>query len=320
MCIALFSTAHPAYPLILINNRDEYLTRPTAPAHWWETPNRNVLGGRDLLRKEQGTWLGMTKEGRIAVLTNVREEGNIPLEARSRGAMVNAFLTQSPDSQDSTEKFIESLVEGEGLSGVGGFSLVVGEVGKPLAVISNRTPNVDGITWIAEDKGETVGLSNAAFGDRSWPKVVQGERLLASAIQHNIADNASRNSLVEDLFSILNNDTLPKKSSGASWNSYVKELRKSIFIPPIGGEGADHMNDRDLTAATSNLPVDKKNEAEKRFPTGGQSGIYGTQKQTVVIIDHQEKVLFVERTLYDECGKAVPTINRDRSFDFFLKQ
>ncbi|TKA39155.1 hypothetical protein B0A49_13227, partial [Cryomyces minteri] len=123
MCIALITTAHPSYPLILINNRDEYLTRPTAPAAWWDEPHSHVLGGRDLQRDVRGTWLGITKQGRVAVLTNFREEGQNPSGVRSRGGIVNAFLTTPPDSQETTEQFAKRLVEEEGVKDVGGFSL-----------------------------------------------------------------------------------------------------------------------------------------------------------------------------------------------------
>lgn len=300
----------------------EYLTRPTAPAHWWESPNQNVLGGRDLLRKEQGTWLGMTKQGRIAVLTNFREEGIISQEARSRGAMVNAFLTQPAESDASTEDFIESLVEGEGLKGVGGFSLVCGGVGEALAVISNRTPNIEGITWIAKDAGETVGLSNAAFADRSWLKVLRGEGLLESAVIENFASKGSQASLIDDMFQLLGDDTLPKRSNGQVWVSYVMELRHSILIPAIDGEGVDDLSAEDLAAAKSNNQgVNVVNATGKAEHGDGLSGVYGTQKQTVVLVDHHGRVTFVERSLFDATGRATraESSERDRRYEFDIE-
>ncbi|MCJ1277664.1 hypothetical protein MMC21_005478 [Puttea exsequens] len=316
MCIALFSTAHPDYALILINNRDEYLNRPTAQAHWWQLPNENVLGGRDLLRSEQGTWLGITEQGRLAVLTNFREEGVIKQEARSRGAMVNAFLTQPAGGEQSTESFIESLVANDGLTGVGGFSLVCGKIGEPLAVISNRTPNVEGITWIAQDRGQVVGLSNAAFSNRSWPKVLRGEELLSNVINANVAQNGDQVMLIKDLFDLLSDDTLPKRSEGQGWESFVKELRNSIFIPALGGEGTAE----DLATAKTNQHVsiiEDMNIDEK--PGDGMSGLYGTQKQTIVLVDHKSKVTFVERTLYDSRGRQAPLNERDVMVGFNIE-
>ncbi|CAD6579570.1 MAG: hypothetical protein ASARMPRED_009182 [Alectoria sarmentosa] len=319
MCIALFSTAHPEYALILINNRDEFLTRPTAPANWWVSPNDNVLGGRDLQRKEQGTWLGITKQGRIAVLTNFREEGAIKPEARSRGAMVNAFLTQPPQSSNGTEKFVHDLVEDEGLKGVGGFILVCGRVGEPLAVISNRTPNVEDTTWIAKDKGETIGLSNAALGNRSWPKVIRGEALLSSAIKQNLSEQKSQASFTKHLFHILGDDTLPRRPKDYSWDSSVQELRKSIFIPAIGGEGAERSRAEDLAAAKSDQHVNVENGTKAAVTKHDLDGVYGTQKQTVVLVDRRGRVTFMERTLYDATSKATVAPDRDRAFQFDIE-
>jgi len=302
-----------------LRSLQEYLSRPTAPAHWWEAPDDHVLGGRDLVRKEQGTWLGITKQGRIAVLTNFREEGAFQLEARSRGAMVNAFLTQPAESPNDTKHFIERLVEGEGLKGVGGFSLVCGSVGEPLAVISNRTPSVEGITWIAGDGEQTIGLSNAAFANRSWPKVLDGEELLSSAIKESVASHASKPSFIEDMFHLLSTDTLPKSSKGTDWDSYAKEMRNSIFIPAIGGEEVDDMSAEDLAAARSDQHVTAKDEIKREDKGDGQSGAYGTQKQTVVLVDYQGRVTFVERTLYDAAGRTTTAKDRDRILEFVIE-
>ncbi len=44
--------------------------RPTAPAHFWQD-HPDLLAGKDL--KGGGTWLGVTRSGRVAWLTNFRE-------------------------------------------------------------------------------------------------------------------------------------------------------------------------------------------------------------------------------------------------------
>jgi hypothetical protein len=73
-------TSHPHSPLILLSNRDEYLNRPTARADFWPAPNDDVLGPRDLAREQHGSWIGITRTGRLAVLLNYREtkpDGNV---------------------------------------------------------------------------------------------------------------------------------------------------------------------------------------------------------------------------------------------------
>ena len=233
--------------------------------------------------------------------------------------MVNAFLTQSIHSSDGTEKFIQDLVEGDGLKGVGGFSLVCGKVGEPLAIISNRTPNVEETAWIAKNKGETIGLSNTIFGNRSWPKVIKGEALLSSAIRRDLLEPKSQASLIEEFFRILNDDTLPRRPSDVSWDSYVQEFRMSIFIPVTGGEGVEESKAEDLAAGKGDQHINVENVANPAETMIGSDGLYGTQKQTVVLVSRQGRVTLVERTLYDASGKMLVTPDRDRTFCFDIE-
>ena len=233
--------------------------------------------------------------------------------------MVNAFLTQPPQSSNGTEKFVHDLVEGGGLEGVGGFSLVCGKVGEPLAVVSNRTPNVADTPWIAKEKGETIGLSNAAFGNRSWPKVLRGEALLSAAIQQDLSEQKSQADLIEQLFRILDDDMLPRKASDYPWNSYIRELRKSIFIPAIAGEGVEESQGEDLAAGKSDQHINVENLAKSAEMINDPGGVYGTQKQTVVLVDRQGRVTFIERTLYDAIGTAIAVPDGDRVFSFDIE-
>ncbi|VAH35194.1 unnamed protein product [Triticum turgidum subsp. durum] len=87
MCIAAWTwQAHPAYGLLLLFNRDEFHSRPTRPAQWWAAAGEGeeILGGKDELGG--GTWLGCTKGGKLAFLTNVREPSP-RVGARSRGEL-----------------------------------------------------------------------------------------------------------------------------------------------------------------------------------------------------------------------------------------
>ncbi|KAI9794330.1 MAG: hypothetical protein M1835_006632 [Candelina submexicana] len=324
MCIVLVSTAHPSYPLILIDNRDEFLDRPTAPASYWPPPNNNVLAGRDLLRSVHGTWLGVTKEGRIAVLTNFREEGDQVQTAKSRGLMVKAFLTVSPHSEEDTEDFVRNLIEKEGVQDMGGFSLVCGKLRQGLnglrgglAVVSNRTPDVGGVTWIATSRNETHGLSNTAYGDRTWPKVLDGERLMREAIQESVENDEEEDDFIERLFRILSIDTLPRTRKEDDRESWVYQLRNSIFIPAVTSDGMESSSANTVAAARSSQSV-KICESQKEKPDSDAGVTYGTQKQTVILVNEKGILKLVERTLYDEHRRPLKIGKGDRRFDFVV--
>jgi len=93
MCImAMAWNAHPRWRLILIGNRDELHARPAAPLARWEQPN-HLIAGRDLL--SGGTWLGVSEQGRAAIVTNLRGYGDPRPDRASRGALVTDLLAGS---------------------------------------------------------------------------------------------------------------------------------------------------------------------------------------------------------------------------------
>lgn len=324
MCISVLSTAHPHYAFILISNRDEFISRPTARASWWEPPNSHVLGGRDLQRKEQGTWLAITKQGRIAILTNFREEGDFDIDnSKSRGAITNTFLCVPPDSTETDEEFVSRLMRDVGIHNVGGFTMlfgrlkegkeVEGKVSMPgLAVVSNRTETPDQLKRIATRPGEVHGVSNSHFGDMSWPKVVHGEQLLKQAIQANVTRKGPQEDFIESLFDILCIDALPKRNRGENWDMFVRHMRNSIMIPPAKGELTEQKNSDELRSLDENA---QPGTAEMKVGKGA----YGTSKQTVILVNREGKVTFVERTLYDGDGLPVSTSERDLKHEFFIE-
>ncbi|KAM0014574.1 putative transport and Golgi organization protein [Helianthus debilis subsp. tardiflorus] len=86
--VLLLWQAHPLYPLLLlVVNRDEYLDRETEPLKWWQ--GGKMLGGRDVTAG--GTWLASSREGKVALVTNVREVKSISA-AKSRGHLPVRFL------------------------------------------------------------------------------------------------------------------------------------------------------------------------------------------------------------------------------------
>jgi uncharacterized protein with NRDE domain len=345
MCIALVTTAHPSYSLIILDNRDEFILRPTSRPHWWSAHHQEILSARDLQRAEQGTWLGITKTGNFAVLTNYREadthNADHPVQGlRSRGSMVTAWL-QSPEDE-TTETFIHHLLEGEGVKGVGGFSLVCGKLRKrkdadeeiePLAIISNRSGSPDDVPWIAEKRGEVYGLSNTSYDDPiTWPKVKMGKEKVLEAVEEVVEAGLGEDELVERLYTVLDTDTLPKQE-GQDFEEYLYHLRKSIFIPSIGQETPQEIPRADeiataITQATTNGIMLTNGNSEiglKAVETPcpetntGMSGIYGTQRQTIILVDWEGNVTFRERSLYDEKGRPIERGSADMKFEFKME-
>ncbi|KAJ5281627.1 hypothetical protein N7478_006999 [Penicillium angulare] len=321
MCIALISTAHPAYSLIVVDNRDEFLSRPTSEPDWWPEPHSNVLGSRDLARSTHGTWMGVTKQGKLAVLTNYREDKACQAIGQySRGVIVNGWLT-TPKEQQSTHGFVQSMVASEEAKQVGGFSLVCGLINEPLAIVSNRSSDMDQITWVATEKNQTKGLSNTTVDDRSWPKILNGEKLMQSAIEAHVEAEEDEEKLIERLLQVLSTDTLPRLSEGEGddLDTYIKELRKSIFVPVIGTKEDVHREAEQIAAARIE---DEGNKPPPNGPAGPDysSGPYGTQRQTILLATPDGRVRYFERTLYDNNAHAVPSGQGDRSFEFQIEQ
>ncbi|EFY89222.1 hypothetical protein J3459_008036 [Metarhizium acridum] len=340
MCIVLFTTAHPDYPLILIDNRDEFILRPTSRPHWWTHPTsgEQVLSSRDLQRAEKGTWLGITKSGIFAVLTNYREadahDASHPVHGRkSRGAVVTAWLA---GLGSSIKDGVEQLVKDDGVKGVGGFSLVCGKLrkkGEGIAIVSNRAGRADEVPIVAEQRGETWGLSNTTFdAEAAWPKVELGTRMLREAVAGAVEREESEERLVEALFGVLDTDTFPAARPGASFEELTGLLRHTIFVPELGDEGhlesmeaarakgrAAWARDEGKLRAVEEILLDQQPEVSAQAANGFETGTYGTQRQTVVLVDWDGNVKVVERALWDRNGHRIERGHGDVVFEFAIE-
>ncbi len=166
MCLILFSYRHHRdFPFILAANRDEFHNRPTAPLHFWEDAP-SLLAGRDL--QEGGTWMGISRSGRFAALTNYRDPASLRPGAASRGRLVTDFL----NGEDAARPFLERLQKTA--RAYNGFNLLVMDQ-TGLYHYSNRGP---GITTVTPG---IHGLSNALL-DTPWPKVEQGKAALEKTL------------------------------------------------------------------------------------------------------------------------------------------
>ena len=207
MCLLVLSHGtHESYRLVFAGNRDEFHARPAQAAHWWpEAPA--ILAGRDL--EAGGTWLGITAEGRFAVVTNYRETKPKPLrEAPSRGHLVTAFL----QGHGTAYEFASTL------HSIGdryrGFSLIVGD-GAELWFVSNRdgTPKPLG--------AGIYGLSNDLL-DEPWPKVVLAKERLARLLTRDVA--------IDDLLELLDDRGSRGRPSTEADEPGIERALESIFV------------------------------------------------------------------------------------------
>ena len=136
MCFLVCSYAqHPRYRLVLAANRDEFYDRPTAPAAFWDDAP-DVLAGRDL--KGGGTWMGVTRTGRLAALTNYRDPAQIQSDAPTRGALVADYLT----GDAAPRAYLEQLRSGA--ARYNGFNLLVADT-EDLYYFNNQTNEIQAL-------------------------------------------------------------------------------------------------------------------------------------------------------------------------------
>ena len=166
MCLILLACGvHPEYPLVIAANRDEYYKRPTAAAAFWPDQPQ-ILAGRDL--ECMGTWLGVTRAGRFAALTNFRDPQARKTDAPSRGQLVSGFLVSGREPREYLEEIAKRAPE------YNGFNLLAGD-SHAVFIFSSRTGAVEQLS------PGVHGLSNHLL-DTPWPKVVRGKRRLQSAL------------------------------------------------------------------------------------------------------------------------------------------
>jgi uncharacterized protein with NRDE domain len=232
---------------------------------------------------------------------------------------------------------VQHILGGEGVKGVGGFSLVCGKLRKrrdsteelePMAIISNRSADLDDVPWIGGKRGEVYGLSNTSYSDPiTWPKIKMGKEKLLAAVKAAVEANLGEDELVDELYAVLDTNTLPVQD-GQDFDAYLSQLRKSIFIPSIG-KAEPLQTVLPAGQIASSEPMDSKEirkgelekklkEAERPDPEtqSGMSGVYGTQRQTVLLVDWEGHVTFRERSLYDEHGNPIEKGSEDMKFEF----
>ncbi len=201
------------------------------------------MAGHDL--QSGGTWLGVSEQGRLAVVTNLRGHGGAEPNRESRGSLVTALLSGEGPYADPAHA---------DLSRFNPFNLIVAGAeraaflsNQPAIVRSTLTPGI-------------YGLSNGAL-DEPWPKTM----LLKSRLLEWIMSGSTEH---ERLLGDLRDEMLPDVGIRSPLPSDVPQEPKDspIFIRhPVYG-----------TRCSTVVTVDEHSEGiitERRYsPTGEASG------------------------------------------------
>lgn len=189
MCLIVFhwspqAQGLQAQRLVVAANRDEFFHRPTEGLQEWaECPG--LWAGRDLgaeprhaaLQGLYGTWMGITRQGRFAAVTNVRRPSEKRPHSLSRGELVSAFLAQD---LPCAEYLLQVQARANRYNG---FNLLVGEL---LPQLPHSEPQ---LWWYSNRSHQaptklnagTYGLSNALL-DTPWPKVTRTVARFSTAL------------------------------------------------------------------------------------------------------------------------------------------
>jgi uncharacterized protein with NRDE domain len=208
MCLILLAWRGDAkHPCVMAANRDEMHARPAAAAHWWQS-HPQILAGRDL--SEGGTWLGVTRTGRFAALTNYRDPELRRAGTPSRGSLVTSLLL-------SRDPVAESLRQLRAVSAnYNGFNLLFSD-GERLGVYESVSREG------RELPPGIYGLSNHLL-DTPWPKVEMAKSRMSKAL--------SQLTSIDPLLALLRDDKpapdeqLPRTGLSLEW----ERLLSSAFI------------------------------------------------------------------------------------------
>lgn len=160
MCVLAFAwRAHPKWLMVVAGNRDELHARPALALGRWDSPN-HLLAGRDL--QSGGTWLGVSDQGRFAVVTNLRGYGGAQPGRVSRGELVADLLAGEGRYSDLRDA---------NLADFNPFNLIVADTERGH-FLSNRPEEIRSLLAPG-----IYGLSNGAL-DEPWPKTMRLKEIL----------------------------------------------------------------------------------------------------------------------------------------------
>ncbi|XP_017565187.1 transport and Golgi organization protein 2 homolog isoform X1 [Pygocentrus nattereri] len=231
MCIIFFKfdprpASKNAYRLILAANRDELYNRPSKAADFWGS-SKEILSGLDLEEgKEGGSWLGITKRGKLAALTNYLEGRPNP-DAQGRGFLVSNFLTDSLDSFSYLRK-----VASEGHL-YNGFNLLTADFRASEDTVCYYG-NKGSPEPIRLKAAGIYALSNSLL-ETPWRKLQHGKRRFTSVVDKTLPSDG----LVQELLHVLNDEELNspdpmQESQGVAYSKAMLQALSAVCVRSPG--------------------------------------------------------------------------------------
>jgi uncharacterized protein with NRDE domain len=152
-----------------------------------------------------GTWLGVTRGGRFAALTNYRDPEQRREGTPSRGTLVTSILKSGAGTAQTLEYLRDVGAE------YNGFNLIFSD-GERLAIYES-------VRGAGRELGPGIyGLSNHLL-DTPWPKVQNGKSRLSEALGNRV-DTAAVLALLRD-DKPAPDDQLPRTGISLQWERLV---------------------------------------------------------------------------------------------------
>lgn len=273
MCLTFFYVnpcpSKGTVSLVVVMNRDEFYDRPTSIADWSGDPA--ILAGRDMQDGRQGgTWLGMDRMGRIGLLTNIYT-GKLNHMAQGRGFLVMDYLQGEVSASD----YLRDVSLRKVLYNPFNMCLFEKDPNNDKAYRSvyycrGHMPNDEQSGPMLEPEGPydidkgVHGLGNHPMS-KPYLKTTQGKAAFEDII-NKYNHVGQKEKLIEAALELMctrkDNHPDPQMAfQGGSWSAF-----------------------RDFHQQLSSICVDIPNKR------------YGTRAQTVIIVDYDDNVTFLERT------------------------
>ncbi|XP_013414756.1 transport and Golgi organization 2 homolog [Lingula anatina] len=284
MCILFLyinpSSSGQGYDIILASNRDEFFNRPTKLADFWDDAP-DCIGGIDLMPgRGSGTWLGLSKAGKIGILLNILQKDLDP-QAKGRGYIVRDFIKGNVSSQEH----LAMVQKDTKMVAYNQFNIILLEKrdnGKCCKVM--LYDNVRGCD--PEEIGPGFLAAGNSTIDQPWKKVEAGKKKFQSIVSENNSLSC-KDQLMKELMALLNDETrnFPDpilEKQGAHYSTEVLEQRSAIYV---------------------------------KIP----SMDYGTRTNTIILIDGQGNCTYLERTLKEPVNLEQPDYE-ERKYEFHLNK